>query len=327
MSKDKVLIVTHALDDHVLLVTPEFELLGVEYVRFNTEQFTAGEQVEFVVCDGVPETRIHLADGMVSSNEIGSVLFRHIKIPFAQEISDPHARRMAESELMATLQGGLLALDARWFNHPHANQLTRNKPLQLAVASRLGFNVPDTRITNDPAKIRVLFKEWGGQMVAKLVGGQLPSQQDEDPYVIHTILLEEEDLEQDVAFSACPAIYQRRIPKDYELRVTVVGDEIFTCRQDSQGTRDGLVDWRAAGFKAVPHSEFELDEQTAELCLAITRHFGLEMAGIDLAVTPDGQIVFFEINAQGQWAWVQEQTGMPIAAAIARGLVGSQVGQ
>jgi hypothetical protein len=33
---------------------------------------------------------------------------------------------------------------------------------------------------------------------------------------------------------------------------------------------------------------------------------------------PDGRLVFLEVNASGQWAWVEEATGMPIAAAIAR---------
>jgi D-alanine-D-alanine ligase-like ATP-grasp enzyme len=50
------------------------------------------------------------------------------------------------------------------------------------------------------------------------------------------------------------------------------------------------------------------------------RHLDLEIAGFDFILTPEGEMVFLEINAAGQWAWVQETTGLPIAAAIARRL-------
>ncbi len=46
------------------------------------------------------------------------------------------------------------------------------------------------------------------------------------------------------------------------------------------------------------------------------RRLGLDLAGLDLIVTPEGETIFLEVNAAGQWLWVQEATGMPIASAI-----------
>jgi hypothetical protein len=45
------------------------------------------------------------------------------------------------------------------------------------------------------------------------------------------------------------------------------------------------------------------------------------MAGLDLIVTPGGDTVFLELNAAGQWAWIEAATGLPIAAAIAEELL------
>ncbi|MCN0177864.1 hypothetical protein [Salinispora arenicola] len=38
---------------------------------------------------------------------------------------------------------------------------------------------------------------------------------------------------------------------------------------------------------------------------------------IDLIVTPAGDHVFLEVSPGGQWAWLEVETGLPIAAAIA----------
>jgi glutathione synthase/RimK-type ligase-like ATP-grasp enzyme len=248
--------------------------------------------------------------------EVTAILHRHIHLRRAPHVAEPRARELAESELRATLEGGLLAIDAYWLNHPHVNRLARSKPLQLALASRVGLSVPDTRITDDPEEIRALYRKWEGQMVAKLVGGQLLLAKAEEQYVVYTTLLTGDDLRSDAALSACPAIYQRRIEKAYDLRVTIVGEQLFTCRIDAQGSAEGAVDWRAAGVGSVPIHACELDPDVAARCLALMRALGLDLAGLDLLVTPEGETVFLEVNAAGQWLWVQQATGLRIASAI-----------
>jgi D-alanine-D-alanine ligase-like ATP-grasp enzyme len=49
----------------------------------------------------------------------------------------------------------------------------------------------------------------------------------------------------------------------------------------------------------------------------------LRFAALDFIVTPDGEYVFLEANPNGQWAWIEHETGLPIAAAIADALEGS----
>lgn len=254
----------------------------------------------------------HAIDG----EDVTAVLYRHLHLRKAPHISDPAARELAESELRATLEGSLLALDAYWLNHPYANRLARNKPLQLALAAREGLSVPETKITDDPEEIRASYRRWDGQMVAKLVGGQIVAPEVEEQYVVFTTLVEEDDLHSDAALVACPAVYQRRVEKAFDLRVTVVGERLFACRIDSQESERGAVDWRHAGYGALPIHPWELDGDIAAKCLRLMRRLGLDLAGLDLIVTPQGETIFLEVNAMGQWLWVQEATGMPIASAI-----------
>ncbi|HSV65482.1 MAG TPA: hypothetical protein VLJ59_06180 [Mycobacteriales bacterium] len=43
----------------------------------------------------------------------------------------------------------------------------------------------------------------------------------------------------------------------------------------------------------------------------------LTFAAFDFTVDRDGVWWFLEANANGMWAWIQDKTGLPIAAAIA----------
>jgi glutathione synthase/RimK-type ligase-like ATP-grasp enzyme len=289
--------------------------------RLDTDIHGERSMAELVIDGDRVQARLHVGERELDGDEVTAVLYRHMHLREAPHIPEPKARELAESELRAALEGALLALDAYWLNHPSANRLARNKPLQLALAVREGLAVPETRITDDPEEIRGLYRRWNGWMVAKLVGGQILAPTADEQYVVYTTLVEPDDLRSDAALAACPAIYQRRVEKAFDLRVTVVGDRLFACRIDSQGDEQGAVDWRHAGVGAVPIHPYELDADTAGKCLGLMRGLGLDLAGLDLIVTPAGETVFLEVNAAGQWLWVQEATSMPIAAAIVEQLV------
>ncbi len=271
---------------------------------------------ELVATGDRVQTWLHNGGQKIDGDDVTAVLYRHLHLREAPHVSDAKARELVESELRATLEGALLATDAYWLNHPYANRLARHKPLQLALAVREGLSVPETRISDDPEEIRALHRRWGGRMVAKLVGGQIVAPTVDEQYVVYTTLVEQDDLRSDAALAACPAIYQQCLEKAFDLRVTVVGERLFACRIDSRDSEQGAVDWRRAGAGALPISPCELDADTARRCLSLMRRLGLDLAGLDLIVTPEGETIFLEVNAAGQWLWVQEATGMPIASAI-----------
>jgi glutathione synthase/RimK-type ligase-like ATP-grasp enzyme len=289
----------------------------VRAARLDTDLHGERSMAELLIAGDHVQTRLHLPDRReLDGDDVTAILYRHLHLREAPNILEPLARELAESELRATIEGALLAIDAYWLNHPYANRLARNKPLQLALAVRAGLSVPETRITDDPEEIRALHGRWGGQMVAKLAGGQIAAPTAEEQYVVYTTLVGPDDLSSDAALAACPAIYQQRVEKAFDLRVTIVGERIFACRIDSQDHEQGAVDWRGAGAGALPIRPYELDPATASKCLVVMRALGLDLAGLDLIVTPRGETVFLEVNAAGQWLWVQEATNMPIAGAI-----------
>ena len=275
----------------------------------------------FAVADGHAESVLRVGERELDSSDVTAILYRHLHLHEASHVPDADARELARSELRATLEGALLAIDCYWLNHPYANRLARNKPLQLALAARLGLAVPETRITDDPREIRELHERWGGAMVAKLVGGQVVVPGSEEPYVVFTTPVSAEDLSSEEALGACPAIYQRRVERAFDLRVTLVGERIYACRIDVRADQETDVDWRGGGMESASISSVQLDDGVAKRCLELMRALNLDLAGLDFIVTPEGETVFLEVNAAGQWLWVQQATGMDIAGAIAERLI------
>ncbi len=52
--------------------------------------------------------------------------------------------------------------------------------------------------------------------------------------------------------------------------------------------------------------------------VALTRGLGLAFAGIDLKITPDGEIFRFEVNPCPAFSFYEANTEQPIALAVAR---------
>jgi glutathione synthase/RimK-type ligase-like ATP-grasp enzyme len=65
------------------------------------------------------------------------------------------------------------------------------------------------------------------------------------------------------------------------------------------------------------HVAHDLPDDVADKLRGLMHRLGLIYGAIDLRLTPDGRYVFLEINPAGQFLYVEQQTGQPIAAALA----------
>lgn len=264
-----------------------------------------------------------LAGDLLDGHDVGAVWWRRPGLPVDRLAPlGAGARRFAEQEWTRFVQGALRLLDCRWVSHPDAIRAAGYKLVQLARAAELGFRIPDTYAGADARALRPLAAVHG-EIVAKVVGHGPPTVDGcESPYTVPTQRYDEASLPRDEAVAVAPAIYQEHVGKRCDVRVTVVGDTLHAATIESQ--RDALteVDWRRSDPYALPHARAQLPDDVAGRCLDITRSFGLRFAAIDLILTPDGEHVFLELNPNGQWGWIQELTGMPIAESLCAELIG-----
>lgn len=114
-----------------------------------------------------------------------------------------------------------------------------------------------------------------------------------------------------------PVIFQRYVPADLDLRVTVVDGEIFAASIASDAEHH--VDYRS-GLSTALVRPYTLPDEVAERLLALMSEMNLAFGALDLRLTPQGEHVFLEINPAGEYLFISERTGQPIPEAIAAAL-------
>jgi len=128
-------------------------------------------------------------------------------------------------------------------------------------------------------------------------------------------LLKSEEIELIDSVKYAPVIFQEYISAAADLRITMVGKDIFAAAINSQETHY-KVDFRMA-MDVAEMKSFELPENLQSLLHKYMRRLGLVYGAIDMRLTEDGEFVFLEINPSGQWLFVEQRTGMPITEAFA----------
>jgi glutathione synthase/RimK-type ligase-like ATP-grasp enzyme len=204
-------------------------------------------------------------------------------------------------------------------SRPEAVWKAELKPFQLEIAAAHGLTVPNTLISNVPSSIRAFFHSCHGQLIAKPVrsGHIVQNGLDHAVYTTKICLGDLEDLE-DATLS--PTIYQELIPKDFDIRVTVVGRRIFAAAIDSQTDPDASVDWRRTSNPKLPHHAVDLPADLRKNIFALMDALSLEYGALDFVLTPDGRYIFLEINPNGQWLWLDDMLSLGISLQIAEWL-------
>ena len=169
-------------------------------------------------------------------------------------------------------------------------------------------------VTNSPSEARRFIKNLKGDVIVKpLSGGFVPD--DTNPTSIFTNILKPKDMEHLNNVRYTPTLFQEYISKSVEIRTTVVGNKVFAAEIHSQLNPNSLHDWRHDVLN-IPHKIHQLPEDIAQKCLALVRSFNLNFGAIDMILTPEDHYIFLELNPNGQWAWIEDLTGLPIAAAL-----------
>jgi hypothetical protein len=205
-----------------------------------------------------------------------------------------------------------------------------NKPHQLGIAQRLGLEIPETLVTNDPEAVRAFARRAGPVITKMLVQPAATGPAaDGEASVVFTTAMTEADLAELEGLELCPMIFQQQIANQLDVRVTLAGHRVFAAALDRSALDrsalgGGELDWRRQSYAedvAPSWAPYDLPRPVADRLIALADHFGLDYGAADLIVTPDGRHVFLELNASGAFAFLGAGHAGPIAAAIAELLV------
>lgn len=217
----------------------------------------------------------------------------------------------------------LVAPGAFWVNRRWARWRASIKPLQLQEAVRAGLTVPETLFSNDPREIRRFLDEHEGQTVCKsYVTAQWRTE--DGTALLFTSDIAAEDLPDDDTLRLSAAIFQRKVPKAHELRVTFMGDFVVTAKILSQEDELSRSDWRLAFLDLKIEKAGPLPPAVHRACQELMRRLGIVFGCFDFVVTPQGEHVFLEVNESGQFLWMEQiapevQVLDPFCEFLARG--------
>jgi len=314
-----ILILNRYGDEHVSLVTKGLSSAGAPYFWFDPADFPSKAEVTLQYDRSGPIQRTLRWRGRdVELSSIRVIWDRQPAEPLpSSEVTDPSLQAWVKHESRVFLAGLWDSLDCWWVpGKPGDVRSAYEKMYQLTVASQIGFRIPRTRIGNRPQDLTETYAEYDGHLVSKSIAQHLVKRNGEN-FLAFTHVIRRRDAVNYRSIRYAPLILQEYVPKELELRITVVGSRVFAAEIHSQATRSTRDDWRHYDLNRTPYLPHRLPARVEGLCTEFVRALGLCFGAIDMILTPEGEYVFLEINPNGQWGWIQSLTGLPIGQAIA----------
>ncbi len=320
-----VLLVTKSDDnDSVELVAAAIRARGGEPIRLDSDLYP----LEVAISAGFGpggrfERRLAGRGGdAVDLGAVTAIWYRRFDAGRSLPADLGDTREHCVAEARRTLFGTIAAMEGFQLDPWICVRKADHKELQLSKAAAFGLDVPRTLFTNDPAAVRRFAEETGGRLITKMQSS-FAIYRDGKELVVYTTPVSARDLEDLAGLRYSPMTFQEWLPKRFDVRATVVGRRVLAARIDSQRQEHTATDWRRDGLGTLDDWESHALPAAVERgLLDLTEEFGLNYAAADFVLTPDDRHVFLEINAGGEWFWLDRRPGLKIADAIADVLLG-----
>lgn len=308
-SNPTVLLLASRLDLTTDLVVSKLRDLGLQYLRLNSQDL-ADLDIVFEPSARRVEVSYQDRSWVLCPSTLRAIVYRRPTF-FSEVLAPPEDAEecLGRAHWLTFFRSLMVFSEAIWINSPLATYRAENKPFQLAEAFRLGFKVPSTLITNVGSAVNAIPS---GQVAVKGIDTVRVAGAGHESFGYTQVHSREIVSAQDL--STIPTILQEFLSDKVDIRVTVVGDEVFAVAI----TKDGQPiqgDWRLCGSAAAT-TPTDLPADVEHLCRTLVQELGLTFGAIDLAKTQKGYF-FLEINPTGEWGWI-DRAGLPIAEALAR---------
>lgn len=314
-----ILIISHDKDAHCTAVQEELKRAGYQFTVLDLSSFPKETRLSIEYnSDHYIDSILQQQGQQIQFKDCGCVWWRRPQ-PFTlhDDMKAGADRNFSLNECLCAINGLWLLSDAYWINHPVNDETASRKAYQLKVAALCGLTIPQTLITNDSQKAMDFIDALGmGNVIYKSFSATEQSWRE-------TRLVKEDELKKIENVKYAPVIFQECIHADIDLRVTIVGNNIFPAAIHSQDTSykyDFRMNYHEC--KIVNHP---LPEVLNKQLLRFMKEMGIVYGAIDLRLRPDGEYVFLEVNTAGQWLFMEEPTGMPITQTLTHTLIESDL--
>lgn len=306
-----LLVITNSRDVTADFLCGRLEKHDIDFRRLDTDRGL--DRIALSYSISTPILRYGTEEWV--AGDFAHVWFRR-PLPLTLGIEMENAERIHTlAEWSEALEGflGHIPLEA-WMNHPSLNVRASHKMEQLSRAARFGLAVPPTLVSQDADRVRNFWAECDGRMIVKpLASGYLERQPPSDDTAIYANRVSEAALDDLGLVSRCPTLFQQEVTKRLDVRLCIVDDQVAAVGMVAEEGGIQRLDIRRGSRNEVKYQEVEPPPEVESALIALVRSYSLRFAAVDMAVADDGRWVFFEINPNGQWAWLDISGGFDVA--------------
>ncbi|HYF30967.1 MAG TPA: hypothetical protein VD993_07595 [Chitinophagaceae bacterium] len=326
MARKKILIITHTNDNTSVEKVIQFiNEAGGEAIRFNVDRYPLDYRLSSVFDGNRWQILLENEEEKHNLEDLSACWYRRsfnlgtgLKEIMSKEYLGP-----AMLEIKRTLFGMLESLPCFHIERYSVYRRLDSKEEQLKIAGNHGLKIPATCISNSPEQAKQ-FIDAHEQVVTKMQSS-FAIYRGEQEHVVFTNAITADHLHDLDGLALCPMTFQEKLEKKLELRVTIVGKKIFCFSIDSQKVANAQVDWRKEGASMIDEWQpYQLPKNIAAKLLALMEEYKLNYGAIDLILTPDDEYYFLEVNAAGEYFWLDKLCNHEISKHIAGVLMGTE---
>lgn len=318
--KKTIVIVTHSEDNaSVEKIADRIESSGLNVLRFNTDQYPTEFRLQAEIVDNRLQHHVITPSGnSTHTDDIQAIWYR--RLAAGKNIDsqmETQMRSASVEESKRCLLGFLTCTDCFQVDEYWVVKKASNKDYQLKLAAEIGLDLPKTLVTNCENTARRFYDENRGEIITKMQTA-FSVWKNGTEQVVFTNEVKEHHLDNLDGLRQCPMVFQEKIEKQLELRVTIVGQQVFCAAIDSNAHAHMQTDWRKRGHDTLEDwFSYSLPEELRQKVLQLARKLNLNYGAMDIIVTPDNRYKFLEINPCGEFFWMDYFTHLPICDAMA----------
>lgn len=296
-----VLILSHSQDVTADYLASKLESSKINFIRLDSDKVDGNIRVSFKELNPI----LFINQREVRAADISHVWFRRPKPIEIEGVKDQAEKEHISLEWAESIEGFLAHIPIeKWVNHPSKNVIASHKFEQLSRAYNFGLSIPDTLVTQSPEDAELFWKKHGGEVIVKPVAGGFLDRGAGENSQIFTSKVSQEDLSRGkILLKKCPTLFQERIDKTFDVRITIIDKRIFAVSLinpvtplNSDIRRDNMVD--------VQYSPVNLPREVEDALIRLLKSYSLRFAAVDMIVDKENRWFFLEINPNGQWAWL-----------------------
>lgn len=299
----KVVILAQEFDNHTAPLKWALEQGGYEVVCWAGLGWDPERQASISLAE---EGRMTLGPHTLEAGDV--VWVRRPERPKSHPRVSPADKKFSDEEYRWFFHAVMYALETmpvRVVNKYSASRFINNKSVQLVLARNCGLKVPRSLMSNSPQAVKEYVQNNPARLICKAFFPHIWTKPDGHTFAVtETFELKPDMLPTDDVLTFAPAIYQEMVVKDYDVRMVLLGNTVYSC---SLHNPKGAIDWRQDAGQGLVKAEIIATPPEVERgVLEFAAKSGIAYGSFDFAVDAQGQWWFLEVNEGGQFLWLDD---------------------